>query len=114
MVFRDRVDAGRKLASELLPLQGENTVVLGLPRGGVPVAFEVAKALGARLDVIVVRKLGLPWQPELAMGAIGEDRICILNPDVVRSARVEAAESRQGRGARAQRARAANEAVSRE
>ena len=61
-------------------------MVLGLPRGGVPVAFEVAQALGAPLDVIVVRKLGVPFQPELAMGAIGEDGVRVENEDIVTSA----------------------------
>ena len=70
--FRDRVDAGRRLAERLRHLRGEDAVVLGLPRGGVPVAAEVARALDAPLDVIVVRKLGVPFQPELAMGAVGE------------------------------------------
>jgi len=72
IVFADRVDAGRQLAARLQHLRGQDAVVLGLPRGGVPVAFEVAKALDLPLDVIVVRKLGVPYQPELAMGAIGE------------------------------------------
>ena len=70
--FANRSDAGRQLASLLLPLKDEQPVVLGLPRGGVPVAAEVAKALDAPLDVVVVRKLGLPFQPELGFGAIGE------------------------------------------
>ena len=72
VVFADRVDAGRQLAERLEHLRGQDVVVLGLPRGGVPVAAEVAAALDAPLDVIVVRKLGVPFQPELAMGAIGE------------------------------------------
>ena len=71
MRFMDRTDAGQALARSLEHLRGTDVVVLGLPRGGVPVAYEVAKALGAPLDVIVVRKLGVPYQPELAMGAIG-------------------------------------------
>ncbi|MDQ1577901.1 MAG: putative phosphoribosyl transferase, partial [Microbacteriaceae bacterium] len=71
-VFADRVDAGRQLADRLKEFRGQDVVVLGLPRGGVPVAAEVAMALDAPLDVIVVRKLGLPIQPEVAMGAIGE------------------------------------------
>ena len=71
-LFDDRVDAGRQLAERLESLRGQDIVVLGLPRGGVPVAFEVAKALQAPLDVLVVRKLGVPFQPELAFGAIGE------------------------------------------
>lgn len=70
MHFADRGDAGRRLAARLTHLAGRDAVVLGLPRGGVPVAAEVAAALGAPLDVLVVRKLGLPWQPELAMGAV--------------------------------------------
>jgi putative phosphoribosyl transferase len=88
MVFADRVDAGRKLATKLMHLRDEPVVVLGLPRGGVPVAFEVAAALGAPLDVIVVRKLGVPFQPELGMGAIGEDGARVINDEIVRLAGV--------------------------
>jgi len=80
----DRTDAGQALARSLEHLRGTDLVVLGLPRGGVPVAYEVAKALGAPLDVIVVRKLGVPYQPELAMGAIGEGDIKVTNDDVIR------------------------------
>ena len=87
-MFANRSDAGRKLAARLTGITNEQLVVLGLPRGGVPVAFEVASALGAPLDVIVVRKLGVPFEPELAMGAIGEDGVRIVNDDVVRGARV--------------------------
>ncbi len=83
--FANRVDAGRRLAAELEHLRGEPSVVLGLPRGGVPVAAEVARALDAPLDVIVVRKLGVPYQPELGMGAIGEDGVRVLNDEIVRS-----------------------------
>jgi putative phosphoribosyl transferase len=90
--FVDRVDAGRRLADRLQHLRGQDAVVLGLPRGGVPVAFEVAQALDAPLDVIVVRKLGVPFQPELGMGAIGEDGVRIINPEVVQLARVSDAE----------------------
>ena len=79
MLFADRVDAGRALAGGLAHLQHEDVVVLGLPRGGVPVAYEVAEALGKPLDVIVVRKLGVPFQPELAMGAIGEGGTQVLD-----------------------------------
>jgi putative phosphoribosyl transferase len=84
-MFSDRADAGRRLASKLASLHGSDVVVLGLPRGGVPVAFEVATELQAPLDVIVVRKLGLPYQPELAMGAIGEGGVRIINDEVVRA-----------------------------
>jgi putative phosphoribosyl transferase len=83
MVFIDRADAGRQLAARLQDLRGEPVVVLGLPRGGVPVAAEVATALGAPLDVIVVRKLGVPFQPELGLGAVGEDGVRVLNPAVI-------------------------------
>jgi putative phosphoribosyl transferase len=92
MPFIDRVDAGRRLADRLHHLRDEDVVVLGLPRGGVPVAFEVARALGAPLDVILVRKLGVPYQPELAMGAVGEGDVLVLNEDVVRRAHVSEAE----------------------
>ena len=85
-IFGDRVDAGRQLAKRLEPLRGHDIVVLGLPRGGVPVAYEVAKALQVPLDVLVVRKLGVPFQPELAFGAIGEDGVRVINADVVRAA----------------------------
>lgn len=88
MPFLDRVDAGRMLAHRLRHLQNETVVVLGLPRGGVPVALQVALALGAPLDIIVVRKLGVPFQPELGMGAIGEDGVRIANDEVVRMAGV--------------------------
>ncbi|HXZ63506.1 MAG TPA: phosphoribosyltransferase [Streptosporangiaceae bacterium] len=83
MVFTDRADAGRQLAARLRDLRGQPVVVLGLPRGGVPVAAEVARALGAPLDVIVVRKLGVPFQPELGLGAVGEDGVRVLNPAVI-------------------------------
>jgi len=87
-VFADRADAGQQLAAKLGHLRGEPVVVLGLPRGGVPVAFQVARALGAPLDVIVVRKLGVPFQPELAMGAVGEDGVRVINWEIVRLAEV--------------------------
>jgi predicted phosphoribosyltransferase len=84
-IFADRADAGRALATALESRRGAaDTVVLGLPRGGVPVAYEVAAALGLPLDVLVVRKLGLPWQPELAMGAIASGGALVLNDEVVR------------------------------
>ena len=92
MSFLDRSDAGRRLADRMLHLRGADVVVLGLPRGGVPVAAEVARALGAPLDVILVRKLGVPVQPELGMGAIGEGGIRIINSEVVAIAHVADAE----------------------
>lgn len=88
MGFVNRKDAGRRLGERLQHLRGADLVVLGLPRGGVPVALEVARALDAPLDVIVVRKLGVPSQPELGMGAIGEDGVLIVNDEIVRSSRV--------------------------
>jgi adenine/guanine phosphoribosyltransferase-like PRPP-binding protein len=88
MLFADRVDAGRRLAAEVEHLGDADVVVLGLPRGGVPVGAQVAHHLGAPLDVIVVRKLGVPAQPELGMGAIGEDGIRVVNESVVRVAGV--------------------------
>jgi putative phosphoribosyl transferase len=87
-IFEDRVDAGRQLGRQLRELRGQDLVVLGLPRGGVPVAFEVAAALDAPLDVIVVRKLGLPYQPELAMGAIGEGGTRVLEDRVLAQSQV--------------------------
>ena len=88
-LFDNRVDAGRHLAERLEPLRGQDIVVLGLPRGGVPVAFEVAKALAAPLDVLVVRKLGVPFQPELAFGAIGEGGVRVINDLVVRESHLD-------------------------
>lgn len=92
MIFEDRRDAGRRLGAQLAPLaqvrSQPGVVVVGLPRGGVPVAAEVATALDAPLDVILVRKLGAPQQPELAMGAIGEDDVRVINDRIVRAARV--------------------------
>ena len=90
VTFDDRVAAGRRLATVLEDLRDQDPVVLGLPRGGVVVAAEVARALGAPLDAIIVRKLGVPVQPELAMGAIGEDGVRILAEDVMRRARIGA------------------------
>lgn len=83
-MFRDRSEAGRRLAEHLTHLDDrEDVVVLGLPRGGVPVAHEVARRLSVPLDVILVRKLGVPYQPELAMGAIGEEGVRILDSGIM-------------------------------
>src|SRR5438552_11589000 len=84
--FRDRREAGRRLGEALGQLRGrDDVVVLGLPRGGVPVAFEVAVALRAPLDVFIVRKLGTPGQRELAMGAIATCGVRVINDEVVRT-----------------------------
>ena len=83
-LFRDRIDAGRELAAQLTAYADRNDVlVLALPRGGVPVAFEVARQLHAPLDVFVIRKLGVPSHPELAMGAIATGGVRVLNDQVV-------------------------------
>ena len=89
VVFADRLDAGRQLAAALTRFKNEHPVVLALPRGGVPVAFEVAQALGAPLDVALVRKIGAPGHSELGLGAVvdGRDPQMILNEDVVRLVR---------------------------
>lgn len=87
--FSDRREAGRKLAETLKNYAGRNdVVVLALPRGGVPVAFEIAEFLGAPLDVFVVRKLGVPGQEELAFGAIASGGAMVLNDDLVRALRL--------------------------
>lgn len=84
-MFQDRRDAGRRLAEKLAEYRGlPNLLVLGLPRGGVPVAFEVAQALAAPLDVFIVRKLGVPGREELAMGAIASGGIVVRNDEVIR------------------------------
>ncbi|MGI8626690.1 MAG: phosphoribosyltransferase [Geodermatophilaceae bacterium] len=86
MRFANRTDAGRRLAAALQHLSGDDVIVCGLPRGGVPVAYEVASAIAAPLDVIVVRKLGFPGQPELAMGAVGEGGARFIHAATVRLA----------------------------
>jgi predicted phosphoribosyltransferase len=92
--FTDRVDAGRRLAVALRSLGELDPVVLGLPRGGVPVAAEVARELGCPLDVVVVRKLGVPGQPELAMGAVGEDGAVVIDREIARRAGADDADLR--------------------
>ena len=83
-IFKDRADAGRFLASKLNQFANlADVIVLGLPRGGVPVAYEVAHKLHAPLDILVVRKLGVPGHEELAMGAIASGGVCVLNQDVL-------------------------------
>lgn len=88
MRFEDRRQAGELLGEAVLELEPHDPVVYALPRGGVPVGIEVARALGCPLDVLVVRKLGVPYQPELAMGAIGEGGTMVRNSEIVAEARV--------------------------
>ena len=90
MPFRNRDDAGRQLALRLLKFKGEEIVVFALPRGGAPVAAPIAEALGAPLDLVLVRKIGVPFQAELAMGAVadGGTPITVRNEDVIAMARV--------------------------
>jgi putative phosphoribosyl transferase len=97
MPFRDRSDAGKKLAAALKRYEGQNPVILALPRGGVPVAAEVAAALRAPLDLVLVRKIGVPMQPELAMGAVvdGAPPIIVRNEDIVREAMISESEFKQ-------------------
>lgn len=90
--YADRTDAGKRLAAALGHLKDREPVIVGLPRGGVVVAAEVAKALGAPLDVLIVRKLGAPGQPELGLGAIAEGGILLLNKRLMRQVGV----SKQG------------------
>jgi len=94
MPFADRADAGRKLAKALARYKDQQPIIFALPRGGVPVAAEVAAALEAPLDLILVRKIGVPYQPELAMGAVvdGSKPINVRNEDVIRLAGIGEAE----------------------
>ena len=87
-IFENRIDAGKRLADAMGRFAGERTVVLGLPRGGVPVAREVAAVIGAPLDVLAVRKLGGPRHPEFAVGAIGESGVRLVDDDAVRATRL--------------------------
>lgn len=103
MLYADRPSAGRALGSELTHLRAADPpgpLVLGLPRGGVPVAAAVRETIGGDLDILLVRKLGVPWQPELAAGAIGERGVRVINSDVVRqtgldTARLDAIEAEE-------------------
>lgn len=90
--FTDRREAGRELARALRAHAGESPIVIGLPRGGVPVAYEVALSLEAPLDVWVVRKVGVPWQPELGAGAVAEGGVLYLSRDVMASVGVSEAD----------------------
>ena len=88
MILKDRVTAGRELGKQLAAFRNKNVVVLAFPRGGVPVAFEIAQLIHAPLGVIVVGKLGMPFQPELAMGAVGEGGIVSRNDQFIRMAKI--------------------------
>jgi putative phosphoribosyl transferase len=94
MTFKNRLDAGRKLAQALAGYKNQQPVILALPRGGVPVAAEVAAALDAPLDLILVRKIGVPTQPELAMGAVvdGGAPIIVRNDDIIQLAGIDESE----------------------
>jgi len=94
MPFRDRRDAGRPLGAALAHYRAKHAVVLALPRGGVPVAAEIAMALNAPLDLVLVRKIGVPYQPELAMGAVADagDPLVVRNDQVIALARIEESE----------------------
>jgi putative phosphoribosyl transferase len=94
MPFRNRMDAGRKLAAALAGYKDQKPIILALPRGGVPVAAEVAAALSAPLDLVLVRKIGVPFQPELAMGAVvdGAAPLVVRNEDVIRMAGIDESE----------------------
>jgi putative phosphoribosyl transferase len=99
MLFKDRFEAGRVLASKLDEFAGKNdVVVLALPRGGVPVGYEVAQALHAPLDVFVVRKLGTPGQKELAMGALASGGITVLNHHLIQVFGIPQPNNSCGRG----------------
>jgi putative phosphoribosyl transferase len=91
-LFKDRTEAGRMLAARLRGEAGPGTLVLALPRGGVPVGFEVAMALGAELDVLPVRKIGVPGQPELAMGAIASGEALYVERNTMKAVRVSQAQ----------------------
>mgnify|MGYP000991454293 CR=1 FL=1 len=83
-IFRDREDAGRRLAERLLDYEGRGALVLAIPRGGVPIGYQIAKRIGARLDVIVLRKIPIPWNPEAGFGAVTADGTVVLNESMVR------------------------------
>lgn len=88
LYYKDRYDAGRKLAENLLQYKDENPIVIALPRGGVVVGFEIAKMLNAPLDVLVARKLGAPFYPELGIGAIAPNSVKVLDKDIIKSLNV--------------------------
>jgi putative phosphoribosyl transferase len=89
MVFKDRAEAGRLLADRLREYQDRNALILALPRGGVPVAAQVAAALNGELDIVIARKIGAPGNPELAIGAVTSDGTVLLNDSLIAGLRVE-------------------------
>ena len=91
-IFRDRREAGVALGAALLGLTGDEPIVLALPRGGVPVGYEIARALHAPLDVLLVRKVGAPGNPELGMGAVAEGGVRVLDRDTIRALMISAEE----------------------
>jgi len=95
-IFQNRADAGEQLALQIMPYKNrEDVLVLGLPRGGVVVAFPIAKLLGVPLDVLLVRKLGVPWHAELAMGAIALGDVTVMNEDVLEFERITPEEQQE-------------------
>jgi predicted phosphoribosyltransferase len=94
-VFRDRQDAGRRLADRLLDYKGRGAIVLAIPRGGVPVGFEIAESIEALLDVIVLRKIPIPWNPEAGFGAVTADGTVVLNDSMVRGLQLTDEQIRQ-------------------
>ena len=94
-LFRDRTDAGRRLAERLLKYESRGTVVFAIPRGGVPVGFEVARRLKAQFDIVIPRKIPIPWSPEAGFGAITADGTMVLNEHMVRSLGLEEEEIEQ-------------------
>lgn len=91
-MFRDREDAGSRLAERLTEYEGKDAVVLAIPRGGVPVGYEIARRIGADFDVIIPRKIPIPWNPEAGMGAITADGTMVLNESMVKSLRLRTEE----------------------
>lgn len=94
-LFRDRRDAGRQLAERLQKYRGEDVIVIGLPRGGVEVAFEIARGLDAPLDIVVSRKLGAPSQPELGIGAVAQNDVMLIDEPLVQSLGISRGEIRE-------------------
>ena len=93
--FSDRADAGRRLADRLEEFKGRDTIILAIPRGGVPIGFEIAKRLQAQLDVIIPRKIPIPWNPEAGFGAITADGTMVLNEQMIKSLGLEKEEIEQ-------------------